>query len=114
MRWQYWQRSTRSPNLEVQDYKLRNDTPAISDHVPVQFNINVEPIYANNYHRWNVREFEQPDPRKVYNEETKIQIDAIQWHEINSVEDLWSTTKKVIQNSTVDTLVSGTRKSFNY
>jgi hypothetical protein len=31
-------------------------------------------------------------------EETNLQMDAIQWHEINSVEDLWTAVKKVIQN----------------
>jgi hypothetical protein len=81
-------------NLEVQDYKIRYDTPAISDHVPLQFNIKVNQVYANNYNRWNVREFEKPESRTAYNEETNLQIDAIQWHEINSVEDLWTAVKR--------------------
>jgi hypothetical protein len=107
LHWQCWEGSTRSLVYnEPRGTRLQNKVryTSDSDHVPLLFNIKVEPIYANNYHRWNVREFENPDSRKAYNEETNLQIDAIQWHEINSVEDLWTTTKKVIQNSLQSTI----------
>lgn len=55
-------------NREITDYTIRNHTPALGDHTPLQFKINEQWLNEQEYQRWNMRRLEDENLRQTYHD----------------------------------------------